>query len=132
MELDNRIKYMLSLSPKELNDYYMEDDKRIKDKYNKHNFMAAFKYLAKMEAKDNKNDLLYDKRLLDLENGINPYTDDEINNAMDELEAINLFEDGDISEELKIYSIVDILDKTLIKQISSINNVDDLNIKKVS
>lgn len=131
-ELDNRIKYMLSLSPKELNDYYMEDDKKIKDKYNKHNFMAAFKYLAKMEAKDNKNDLLYDKRLLDLENGINPYTDDDINNAMDELEAINLFEDGDISEELKIYSIVDILDKTLIKQISSINNVDDLNIKKVS
>lgn len=117
LKLDEQVKYMLSLSPSALDEYYIEDSKTKKEAADKQNFMTAFKYLAKKEAMESRDDSIYEQRLNDLQNGINPYSDEEINDAITQLEILSITDDGD---ENNIVSSVAYIDSTLIKQLLSI------------
>ena len=76
-ELKNQVTYMLSLSPKALEKYLIEDDKIKRENMEKHNFMAAFKYLAKKEAESRNDERIYEQRLNTLETEFNPYTEED-------------------------------------------------------
>ena len=122
VELTNQVAYMLSLSPKKLDEYYKEDDKQKKEAMEQHNFMAAFKYLARKEGKSRNEDNLYEQRLSAYkEEGINPYTEEDIKTAIENLENIDLLGEEQLSEDEKILSIQDYIDSTLLMKINSIN-----------
>lgn len=115
-ELDEKIAHMLSLSPSELNDYFLEDDREKREERNKHNYRIAYRFLAKQESKKKKDKNLYDKRMKDFESGNPAYTQDEIEAATTKIERIELTSD-DIPKEDRLISIIDYIDSTLLRQI---------------
>lgn len=123
-ELKNQVTYMLSLSPKALEKYLIEDDKQKKEAMEKHNFMAAFKYLAKKEAESRNDERIYEQRLNTLETKFNPYTEEDIKTAIEQLTNIDLLDEDTLSEDMKIISTQDYIDSTLLMQINSIQIQD--------
>lgn len=117
-ELDEKIKYMLSLSQSDLEAYYQEDDRIKKEEFQNHNIEVAVKYLAKKEAEKKKDEKLYDKRLEEYHNGNNPYSKEKINHTIDELSRISIY--NETNENESILDITKYIDSTLIKQISGI------------
>lgn len=124
VELNNQVTYMLSLSPKKLEKYLIEDDRQKKEDMEKHNFMAAFKYLAREESKSRNDDKIYEQRLNTLETECNPYTEEDIKTAIEQLSKIDLLGEEVLPEELKIITTQDYIDSTLLMQINSIQIQD--------
>ena len=114
-DLDGTIAHMLSLSPNELTDFYLEDDKKKSEERTKHNYRIAYKFLAKQESRKNNDEVLYEKRMKELEDGRPAYTDDEINDAITRIERIELTA-ADIPDEDKLISVVEYIDSTLLRQ----------------
>ena len=114
-DLDTKITYMLSLSSSELYDYYMEDDRKKKAEAYRHNYMAAFRYLAREESRKKKNKSLYDRRLKELSEGGQPYSNSEIDAATKKLESS--FDSSDnLDDEDRIISLIEYIDSTLFRQ----------------
>jgi len=113
--LNHKIGYMLSLSPKALQDYYLEDDRKKKEETDKHNYVAAFKFLAKQEAKHQRNESIYEIRMKELKEGQEPYTKDEIEEATAELKVLSLSSE-ELQEDERLISLVDYIDSTLLRQ----------------
>ena len=124
IELKNQVTYMLSLSPKALEKYLIEDDKEKKEAMEKHNFMAAFKYLAKKEAESRNDERIYEQRLNTLETELNPYTEEDIKTAIEQLTNIDLLDEEKLPEDMKIITTQDYIDSTLLMQINSIQIQD--------
>lgn len=124
IELKNQVTYMLSLSPKALEKYLIEDDKQKKEAMEKHNFMAAFKYLAKKEAESRNDERIYEQRLNTLETELNPYTEEDIKTAIEQLTEIDLLDEEKLPEDMKIITTQDYIDSTLLMQINSIQIQD--------
>ena len=116
-KINRKINHMLSLSPRALQEYFLEDDRKKREKVEQHNYIAAFKFLAKQEAKHRRDETIYDKRLQELEQGKTPYTQNEIEEAAAELELISISSD-DMAKEDRIISVVDYIDSTLLKQMT--------------
>ena len=114
-DLDTKITYMLSLSPEDLYDYYIEDDRKKKAEAYRHNYMAAFRYLAKEESKKKKNKALYNKRLEELKKGMVIYSQKDIDEATKKLEMATLNNEK-IDDEDKIISLIEYIDSTLFRQ----------------
>ena len=125
-DLDTKITYMLSLSPEDLYDYYMEDDRKKKAEAYKHNYLAAFRYLAKEESKKKKNKALYDKRLDELKDGKVIYSQKDIDEAIRKLETSTLNND-DVKEEDRIIGLIEYVDSTLFRQMLYVES--SLNIR---
>ena len=123
-ELKNQVNYMLYLSPKALEKYLIDDDRTKKEAMEKHNFMAAFKYLAKKEAESRNDDRIYEQRLNTLETEYNPYTEEDIKTAIEQLTKIDLLGEETLSDDLKIITTQDYIDSTLLMQINSIQTQD--------
>lgn len=124
IELKNQVTYMLSLSPKALEKYLIEDDRQKKEAMEKHNFMAAFKYLAKKEAESRNDERIYEQRLNTLETELNPYTEEDIKTAIEQLTEIDLLDEEKLPEDMKIITTQDYIDSTLLMQINSIQIQD--------
>ena len=112
-DLDTKISYMLSLSPKELYEYYMEDDRKKKAEAYRHNYMAAYRYLAREEARKKKNQSLYERRLDELKKGKQMYSKEDIEKATKKLETSF---DENMKEEDRIISLIEYIDSTLFRQ----------------
>ena len=106
---------MLSLSPSALKDYYLEDDRRKKEETDQHNYNAAFKYIARKEAIHSKDEHIFEQRLRELEMGRKPYTQEEIDEATEELELLSIAGDS-LQEDERIISLVEYIDSTLLRQ----------------
>ena len=113
--LEEEITHMLSLSPNDLKEYYLADEKKKKEEMDRHNYMVAMKYLAKEEAKKKQDRKLYEERLKELENGQTPYSKKEIEEATTKLEMLKVTKE-DFEEEEKIISVIDYIDSTLLRQ----------------
>ena len=124
IELKNQVTYMLSLSPRALEKYLIEDDKQKKEAMERHNFMAAFKYLAKKEAESRNDERIYEQRLNTLETELNPYTEEDIKTAIEQLTNIDLLDEENLPEDMKIITTQDYIDSTLLMQINSIQIQD--------
>ena len=124
IELKNQVTYMLSLSPRALEKYLIEDDKQKKEAMERHNFMAAFKYLAKKEAESRNDERIYEQRLNTLETDLNPYTEEDIKTAIEQLTNIDLLDEENLPEDMKIITTQDYIDSTLLMQINSIQIQD--------
>ena len=111
---------MLSLSPKALNDYYINDDTKKRKLRDKHNLAIAIKFLAKAEAKKTNDPLLYDRRLEEYKKGIINYSSEDIENAMNQLEVLSIV--GDDKSDEQFISIVDYIDSTLINQLLDVES----------
>ena len=131
-DLDTKITYMLSLTPEDLYDYYMEDDRKKKADAYRHNYMAAFRYLAREESKKKRNKSLYDKRLEELKNGKVIYSQKDIEEATMKLELASV-NNEDIAEEDRIISLIEYIDSTLFRQMlyveSSLSKKGDIKEK---
>lgn len=114
-DLDKKIAYMLSLSPNELAEFYIEDDKKKSSDRINHNYKIAYKFLAKQEARKNNDESLYARRMEELESGHPAYSDDEIKDATTRIERIELTSD-DIKDEDRLISVVEYIDSTLLRQ----------------
>lgn len=114
-DLDGTIAHMLSLSPSELTDYYLEDDKKKSEERNKHNYNIAYKFLAKQEARKSDDEKIYEQRMTELAEGKPAYTDEEIEDAITRIERIELTA-ADIPDEDKLISVVEYIDSTLLRQ----------------
>ena len=122
IELTNQVAYMLSLSPSALDNYFKEDDRQKRETMEKHNYMAAFKYLARKEAESRNDKEIYNERLTAYEeNGINPYTEEDMKTAVENLENIDLLEEEQLAEDEKILDLQDYIDSTLLMKINSIS-----------
>ncbi len=114
-EIDQKIDYMLTLSPKGLQAYYLEDDRKKKELAEQHNYRVAFKYLARQEAKYKRSEMLYQERLAELDSGLKPYTREELEDAMNELKILAITSD-ELEENERIITLVDYIDSTLLRQ----------------
>ena len=113
-ELDDQIKYMLSLSQVELNNYLLEDSRKKKEATDKHNYEVAFKYLAKKEAKEKNDTNIYVERMIELEKGLHPYKKEDIDKVYTDLLVESLTNDN---TEIEFIDAVEYIDSTLIHQI---------------
>ena len=125
-QLDKQIKYMLSLSPQELNDYYIEDSRKKKEAIDRHNYEVAFKYLAVKEAEESNNPDLLNTRLKELAEGKEVYSEDQIEDAYTDL-LISSITEGEDSEN-NFIDAVTYIDSTLAHQIFSMEQAE---IKKI-
>ena len=124
IELKNQVTYMLSLSPKALEKYLIEDDREKKEAMEKHNFMAAFKYLAKKEAESRNDERIYEQRINSVDTEFNPYTEEDVKTAIEQLTNIDLLDEEKLPEDMKIITTQDYIDSTLLMQINSIQIQD--------
>ena len=106
---------MLSLSKEELYDYYIEDDRKKKAQAYRHNYMAAYRYLAREEANKKQNEDLYRRRLEELQEDKQPYTNEEIEEATKKIEIMEL-NNSKLTEEDRIISLMEYIDSTLFRQ----------------
>lgn len=124
-QLDTQIKYMLSLSPQELNNYFIEDSRKKKEITDKHNYEVAFKYLAMKEAKTSNDPNLLEIRLKELATGKKVYDDDQIEDAYTDLLISSITDDGEDNDYI---DAVTYIDSTLAHQIFS---MEQNGIKKI-
>lgn len=115
-ELDSKISYMLSLSPKELINYYMEDDKKKKEETDKYNTVAACKYLARKEAEHHDNSQIYKSRIEEINKGVIPYSKEKIEKAKNRLEMLTITNDEDLLKEERFVTTIDYIESTLLTQ----------------
>lgn len=123
-ELKNQVTYMLSLSPKALEKYLIEDDRIKKEAMEKHNYMAAIKYLARKEAESRNDERIYEQRINSVDTEFNPYTEEDVKTAIEQLTNIDLLDEETLKEDEKIISTQDYIDSTLLMQINSIQIQD--------
>ena len=129
-DLDTKITYMLSLSPEDLYDYYMEDDRKKKAEAYRHNYMAAFRYLAREESKKKKNKALFDKRLEELKEGKMIYSQKDIEEATKILETTEMNNDK-VKDEDKIISLIEYIDSTLFRQMLYVETSLNQKVSKI-
>lgn len=106
-DLDSLEKLMLSLSPKALEKFLLEDDRKKKLAADRHNYEVAFRYLAKEESQGNQS--LFNMRMNELINNIHPYDNELIDRTIENLQYSTINND--------IISLVDYIDSTIIRQI---------------
>lgn len=116
-ELDDKIKYMLSLTQEELVNYILEDDKMKKQEMDFHNKRAVFIYLLGKDGVDPGSEQ-FNFMMEDYLDGNNPYSEKEFKKAYDELEIKSLV--NEVQGDEKLISYLDYIDSTLLKQISDI------------
>ncbi len=124
-ELDAQIEYMLSLSSQELNDYLIQDAEEKRNKADADNFMLVFKYLANQEA-DQKNDQsIFQKRMTDIQKGLNPYTEEEFEDATSKLLIDSSL--GMNTQKENYINAIQYIDSTLIRQLLVAEKKDNQN-----
>lgn len=128
-KLDKKIKYMLTLSPKDLNKYYLLDDRRKRQAREKHNYKAAYNYLARLEAKQKNDPELYEQRLKELKAGTCIYSEKELEYAKAQIELLSM--NGDTRQDEQIISVIDYVDSTLIGQMMAIETASHSGVHKI-
>lgn len=113
-EIEKQFHYMISLSPKELQNYYKEDSKNKKQAMINHNNKVIVNYLAKKEALAKNNSLIIDERMMSFFNNNIPYSEEDIESAKEEIETKN-----ELLNE-KLISFMEYIDSTIFKQILNI------------
>ena len=116
---------MLSLSSQELNDYLIQDAEEKRNKTDADNFMLVFKYLANQEA-DQKNDQsIFQKRMTDIQKGLNPYTEEEFEDATSKLLIDSSL--GMNTQKENYINAIQYIDSTLIRQLLVAEKKDNQN-----
>ncbi len=113
-DIEKQFHYMISLSPKELQNYYKEDSKNKKQAMINHNNKVIVNYLAKKEALAKNNSLIIDERMTSFFNNNIPYSEEDIESAKEEIETKN-----ELLNE-KLISFMEYIDSTIFKQILNI------------
>lgn len=113
-DIEKQFHYMISLSPKELQNYYKEDSKNKKQAMINHNNKVIVNYLAKKEALAKNNSLIIDERMMSFFNNNIPYSEEDIESAKEEIETKN-----ELLNE-KLISFMEYIDSTIFKQILNI------------
>ena len=104
--------------------YLIEDDRIKKEAMEKHNYMAAIKYLARKEAESRNDERIYEQRINSVDTEFNPYTEEDVKTAIEQLTNIDLLDEETLKEDEKIISTQDYIDSTLLMQINSIQIQD--------
>lgn len=115
-ELNSKVAYMLSLSPRDLNKYFEKDNEEKKKKVLDHNRMVAIKYLARKEYHKTKDKEKYNETLLRIRAGDIPFTEEEIEEALSTIEMITIFDEDNLGTDEKILGALDFIDSTLFNQ----------------
>lgn len=115
-ELNSKVAYMLSLSPRDLNKYFEKDNEEKKKKVFDHNQMVALKYLARKEYHKTKNKEKYNETLLRIRAGDIPFTEEKIKEALSTIEMITIFDEENLGNDEKILGALDFIDSTLFNQ----------------
>lgn len=115
-ELNSKVDYMLSLSPRDLNKYFEKDNEEKKKKVFDHNQMVALKYLARKEYHKTKNKEKYNETLLRIRAGDIPFTEEKIKEALSTIEMITIFDEENLGTDEKILGALDFIDSTLFNQ----------------
>lgn len=115
-ELNSKVAYMLSLSPRDLNKYFEKDNEEKKKKVLDHNRMVALKYLARKEYHKTKDKEKYNETLLRIRAGDIPFTEEEIEEALSTIEMITIFDEENLGTDEKILGALDFIDSTLFNQ----------------
>lgn len=115
-ELNSKVAYMLSLSPRDLNKYFEKDNEEKKKKVFDHNQMVALKYLARKEYHKTKNKEKYNETLLRIRTGDIPFTEEKIKEALSTIEMITIFDEENLGTDEKILGALDFIDSTLFNQ----------------
>ena len=115
-ELNSKVDYMLSLSPRDLNKYFEKDNEEKKKKVFDHNQMVALKYLARKEYHKTKNKEKYNETLLRIRAGDIPFTEEKIKEALSTIEMITIFDEENLGNDEKILGALDFIDSTLFNQ----------------
>ena len=127
-ELNSKVAYMLSLSPRDLNKYFEKDNEEKKKKVLDHNRMVALKYLARKEYHKTKDKEKYNETLLRIRAGDIPFTEEEIEEALSTIEMITIFDEENLGTDEKILGALDFIDSTLFNQmIEATQNVSIKN-----
>lgn len=127
-ELNSKVAYMLSLSPRDLNKYFSKDNEEKKKKVLDHNRMVALKYLARKEYHKTKDKEKYNETLLRIRAGDIPFTEEEIEEALSTIEMITIFDEENLGTDEKILGALDFIDSTLFNQmIEATQNVSIKN-----
>lgn len=127
-ELNSKVAYMLSLSPRDLNKYFEKDNEEKKKKVLDHNRMVALKYLARKEYHKTKDKEKYNETLLRIRAGDIPFTEEEIEEALSTIEMITIFDEDNLGTDEKILGALDFIDSTLFNQmIEATQNVSIKN-----
>ena len=127
-ELNSKVAYMLSLSPRDLNKYFEKDNEEKKKKVLDHNRMVAIKYLARKEYHKTKDKEKYNETLLRIRAGDIPFTEEEIEEALSTIEMITIFDEENLGTDEKILGALDFIDSTLFNQmIEATQNVSIKN-----
>lgn len=127
-ELNSKVAYMLSLSPRDLNKYFEKDNEEKKEKVLDHNRMVALKYLARKEYHKTKDKEKYNETLLRIREGDIPFTEEEIEEALSTIEMITIFDEENLGTDEKILGALDFIDSTLFNQmIEATQNVSIKN-----
>lgn len=127
-ELNSKVAYMLSLSPRDLNKYFEKDNEEKKEKVLDHNRMVALKYLARKEYHKTKDKEKYNETLLRIRAGDIPFTEEEIEEALSTIEMITIFDEDNLGTDEKILGALDFIDSTLFNQmIEATQNVSIKN-----
>lgn len=115
-ELNSKVAYMLSLSPRDLNKYFEKDNEEKKKKVLDHNRMVALKYLARKEYHKTKDKEKYNETLLRIRAGDIPFTEEKIEEALSTIEMITIFDEENLGTDEKILGALDFIDSTLFNQ----------------
>lgn len=115
-ELNSKVAYMLSLSPRDLNKYFEKDNEEKKKKVLDHNRMVAIKYLARKEYHKTKDKEKYNETLLRIRAGDIPFTEEKIEEALSTIEMITIFDEENLGTDEKILGALDFIDSTLFNQ----------------
>ena len=127
-ELNSKVAYMLSLSPRDLNKYFEKDNEEKKKKVLDHNRMVALKYLARKEYHKTKDKEKYNETRLRIREGDIPFTEEEIEEALSTIEMITIFDEENLGTDEKILGALDFIDSTLFNQmIEATQNVSIKN-----
>ena len=127
-ELNSKVAYMLSLSPRDLNKYFEKDNEEKKKKVLDHNRMVALKYLARKEYHKTKDKEKYNETLLRIRAGDIPFTEEKIEEALSTIEIITIFDEENLGTDEKILGALDFIDSTLFNQmIEATQNVSIKN-----
>ena len=127
-ELNSKVAYMLSLSPRDLNKYFEKDNEEKKKKVLDHNRMVALKYLARKEYHKTKDKEKYNETLLRIREGDIPFTEEKIEEALSTIEMITIFDEENLGTDEKMLGALDFIDSTLFNQmIEATQNVSIKN-----
>ncbi len=118
--IENEVKYLLSLSPKKLQEFYMNDSLRKKEAMEIHNKEIIIKHLAKKEAMEYKNPEIIKIRMREFANNIILYKEKDLQKAKFELENQSLLANEFLPKEDRLMTTLEYLNSTIFKQILNI------------